>query len=693
MAKKKKKKQSPQKKSAQQKTKKVQVKGAQKTKPKTSKEPKKKQKSKKPKEPVKVEEVKIPEKKHSKFSTSFKEKFANDFRKPAIVIISMMALLIIFEASSLILTANLLNRAAPGTTVASADLTSKQLDEAYNELVAIGGKFMETPLKVVFNDQEQEFLPVQLGIELDAKATIADVDFVKFDNSNLATILFSAWNGETIPYYSNVDINNARQIIEENFNFAEKKTKNAHLDFEGGTLAIVPEFEGQAIDIRKLYQDLKVRSANLSDEPILIETFDYPPLVTAADLEEQLDTIKEKINKTITFNYENFNFSIKLIDHIDWVRFGYAETIKIGESMDVDLELPQGSLFELPEPLVMENQLQIQILEEPFNAYVDEKLSPLLETLPEDVKIYTDETGAPIIEGKGENGQTINRSFLLKGLNLAANTNVDEVPIPIQFQPANVEVSEDLKALGIKELIATGRSAFAGSTSSRIHNINTGISKFQGQIIKPGEEFSFNTILGPVEAYTGFKPELVIKPEGTIPEYGGGLCQVSSTMYRAALLAGLPIVERAPHSYAVSYYSQVYGYGLDATIYPGVHDVRFINNTPGHILIQGYTDGIKAFFKFYGTSDGRSVELEGPYLGGYHAPGPAQIIETSTLAPGQRKQMEIAHTGFNATWYRHMTNAEGETVSEPIYSQYRAIPAKILVGPAAAPSPADGTEG
>ncbi|MFC1599655.1 VanW family protein [Patescibacteria group bacterium] len=685
MAKKKRKKQTQQKKkSALKKTQKVQVKATPK---KSTKKPKKK--AIKAKSTKKKEELKQAAPKHSKLATTIKHKLAKDLRKPAIITVSLLALFVIFQISSLILTANLLNRAAPGTTVAGADLTSKEMVEAYNVLVKYGGEFMEQPVVIKFNNLESDFLPAQLGIELDTRATIAEVNFVKFDNSNLATILLSAWNGEDVPYYSNVDIDQARQLIEEEFAFGDQKTRNAYLAFEGGVLTIVPEVEGKAIDIRKLYQDLKDRSSNLSSDPVEVSTFDYPPIVTVVDLEQQLDEIKDKLNQTIALSYENFNFNLKLIDNIDWVRFGYTDILNIGDSTSMALELPKGSLFELPDPISLKNQLQIEVLDEPFETYIDEKLSPLLETAPSDVKIYTDEEGTPIIEGKGENGQIINRDFLLKGLTLAINSKINEVPIPIQFQPANVEVSEDLQKLGIKELISTGRSAFAGSTWSRIHNINTGIGKFQGHIIKPGETFSFNTILGPVEAYTGFKPELVIKAEGTIPEYGGGLCQVSSTMYRAALLAGLPVVERAPHSYAVSYYSQVYGYGLDATIYPGVHDVKFTNNTPAHILIQGYTEGTKAFFKFYGTGDGRSVELEGPYLGGYHYPGPAQVIESPTLAPGQRKQMEVPHTGFNATWYRYLTDAAGETVKETIGSQYRAIPAKILVGPGEAEVPAE----
>ncbi len=351
--------------------------------------------------------------------------------------------------------------------------------------------------------------------------------------------------------------------------------------------------------------------------------------------------------------------------------------------MSFPIDLPEESVGDLPKSLSIDQNLWINIRRAPFIAYVEEEIAPLVEVEAQDVNIYKDENDKIIIEGTGENGREIKRRYFAAAVELAANYNFDNVPIPVFVKKAHAEISDDLKLLGIETLIGTGRSAFAGSPANRTHNIEVGVNRFNGLLIKPGEEFSFNEHLGPVDASTGYRPELVIKAEGTIPEYGGGLCQVSSTMYRAALMSGLPITERTAHSYAVSYYAQIYGYGLDATIYPGVKDIKFVNDTPGHILIQSYTEGTNAYFKFYGTDDGRSVEMEGPYLGNYHNPPPPIIIESSSLAPGQRRQVEYGHTGFNATWYRYLTKA-GETIKEPIYSAYKAIPAKILVGPGTA---------
>jgi vancomycin resistance protein YoaR len=134
-------------------------------------------------------------------------------------------------------------------------------------------------------------------------------------------------------------------------------------------------------------------------------------------------------------------------------------------------------------------------------------------------------------------------------------TAVQNVVLDIVVTKPNKKLSE-VNDLGIRELVARGESYFAGSPNNRRHNIATGVAKVSGIVVKPGEEFSFNKYLGPVEENEGFLPELVIKKTGTVPELGGGLCQVSSTLFRAAMKAGFPIVERRNHSYAVSYLVQ-----------------------------------------------------------------------------------------------------------------------------------------
>ncbi len=201
--------------------------------------------------------------------------------------------------------------------------------------------------------------------------------------------------------------------------------------------------------------------------------------------------------------------------------------------------------------------------------------------------------------------------------------------------------------LGINELVAEGVSTFSGSPKNRRHNIAVGVEKFKGIIIAQGEEFSFNKYLGSVDAENGFLPELVIKgKEGTILEFGGGLCQVSSTTFRAAMQAGLPITARRNHAYAVQYYAPQ---GTDATIYPGSADLKFINDTPGAILVWPYEkDANTLIFDFYGTKDSRQVTLEKP-------------VQYDRKPDGSMK----------ATWTRDVVTALGEKRTDVFKSVYQ----------------------
>lgn len=182
--------------------------------------------------------------------------------------------------------------------------------------------------------------------------------------------------------------------------------------------------------------------------------------------------------------------------------------------------------------------------------------------------------------------------------------------ITLEMEIAKPKISIDsIENLGITSLLATGISDFVGSPKNRVHNIKIGAAKFNGVLLKSQEEFSFSNILGEVGPNEGYLPELVIKKNKTVPEYGGGICQVSTTAFRAAILAGLEIKERYPHSFPVKYYNPQ---GFDAAVYPPSPDLKFVNDTPNNLLMQTKIVGTKLYFEFYGTDDGRKVVLTGP---------------------------------------------------------------------------------
>ena len=281
-----------------------------------------------------------------------------------------------------------------------------------------------------------------------------------------------------------------------------------------------------------------------------------------------------------------------------------------------------------------------------------QKITSYLENIAKEIDIAPTDARLSVNNGKitefstAQRGQLLNVPESLTSIISTLAQNIDpSVKTPSGENTVELVVDEieskfaldKINDLGINTLLSRGESDFTDSPKSRIHNVGVGAKKFNGVLLRPGQEFSFNQTLGEIDASSGYLPELVIKGGKAIPEYGGGLCQVSTTLFRAAVTAGLAIVERHPHSIPVRYYNPQ---GFDAAIYPGVSDFRFKNDTPAHILIQTSISGSKLYFEIYGTSDGRKVVIDGPHQYDVKPNGAQKAILTRiiTYADGTQKK-------------------------------------------------------
>ena len=244
----------------------------------------------------------------------------------------------------------------------------------------------------------------------------------------------------------------------------------------------------------------------------------------------------------------------------------------------------------------------------------------------------------------------------------------------------------DLLALLPLELIATGESSFSGSTAERLQNIIVATSRFDGVVVAPQSTFSFLSHLGLVTQASGYSLSWVIFGDRTLLGPGGGVCQVSTTCFRAAFWGGYPIVERRPHAYRVSWYEPPLG--LDAAVFSPTADMQFRNDTDTPILIKTEVNraNSKLYFRFYGRAPGRTVTLEGPETDNV-VPVPEPIYDLDpSLAPGQQVRVEWAHEGLDVRLYR-VIEAEGqEPVREEIFSRYEPWAARFRVGPSTAAS-------
>lgn len=253
--------------------------------------------------------------------------------------------------------------------------------------------------------------------------------------------------------------------------------------------------------------------------------------------------------------------------------------------------------------------------------------------------------------------------------------------IPIKTLKPNIP-TEKANNLGIVEEIGKGTSMFPHSIPGRVYNVALAASKINGVLVAPGEEFSFVKNLGDVSQYTGYKQAYIIQNGKTVLGDGGGVCQVSTTLFRALLNAGLPITKRTAHAYRVSYYEADSAPGLDATVYYPSVDLRFKNDTGNYILIVEDTDTVNLAqtFTLYGKRDGREVTLTQPVVTNQiPAPEPS-YQDDPTLPKGQIKQVDFAAAGATATFTRTVTKNGKPYIQETFTSVYRPWQAVFLRG-------------
>ncbi len=268
---------------------------------------------------------------------------------------------------------------------------------------------------------------------------------------------------------------------------------------------------------------------------------------------------------------------------------------------------------------------------------------------------------------------------LTQALFSAAPNNRIELPLKT-VKPALA--FNTLNQYGIKEIIATGKSHFQGSSPARIHNIETAAQKLNGTLIKSGEVFSMYKAIGNIEKTTGFEDSYVIKNGRTVVGVGGGVCQVSTTLFRAALNAGFKINERHPHSYRVKYYEQDAPPGFDAAIFFPQTDFKFTNNTDNYALIQTKIDKSTSelTFNIYGVKDGRNVEFSSTETTNQIEPPKEVRIVDATIPKGITRQTEYAAQGSDITFTRKVTKNGKEISNDKFTSHYYPWQAVFLIG-------------
>jgi vancomycin resistance protein YoaR len=254
-----------------------------------------------------------------------------------------------------------------------------------------------------------------------------------------------------------------------------------------------------------------------------------------------------------------------------------------------------------------------------------------------------------------------------------------EVILPVIGDDPRV-ASANLPKLEGLTLISEATTTYYGSSRERMINVATATGKLDGYVVPAGQEFNFNEAVGPIELESGFAEALVISAGRTVKGVGGGVCQASTTAFRALYKAGLPVLERNQHAYRVHWYDPLIG--LDAAVYQPSLNLRMQNDTSGPLLIRTETLPGRTTVRVYGQPTNRKVVISNPsILSRTPHPPPAFEFDRS-LPPGARKQVDWAEDGFRVRVTRTVTDARGSK-TDVTASDYRAWRAVYSVGPTA----------
>ncbi|MBC7226621.1 MAG: VanW family protein [Thermoflexales bacterium] len=315
-----------------------------------------------------------------------------------------------------------------------------------------------------------------------------------------------------------------------------------------------------------------------------------------------------------------------------------------------------------------------------------EDIAPSLAIEPVDARFHFDpRTGQLVPISPSSPGRALDVEASIENILAAAAAGQHTAPLTLRTVPPRYPDTATAEELGIREQVAEGDSYFIGSPSGRDHNIRLAASKFDGLVIAPGETFSFNRYLGEVSAEAGYDEAYVTMGEQLAIEVGGGICQVSTTAFRAALRGGYPIVERWAHYHRVGYYElRGHGPGLDATVYAPLVDFKFVNDRPTALLIETEIEEAnhRLIFRFYSTDDGRRVEIKGPVITDETEPGPPIYQLDEKLPPGTVVEWQTAQKGLTATVERWVYDAAGNLLYHNVFvSKYAPRRAAYHYGP------------
>lgn len=563
-------------------------------------------------------------------------------------------------------------RVFPGVSVGGVDLSGLSTEQAAVQLSQHLTYQLSGKVGLKDGDRMWVAAPSQVGLFLNPNASA--VQALNWGRrGGFATRIkeqFQAWyRGTNLPTLLVYDERIGQGYLNQLASQINRPSVEASLSINGLEVVVQPGQIGRTLDIPTTLADLRSQVQSMQDGIVPLTIIESSPAIL--DVSQHAEIARRILSEPLKIQIPEWQEG----DPGPWT-FAPEE---VAQMLVIErISSPQGDSY------------QVGLDSESLRPILMEA-APALSRTPENAKfIFNDDTRELEVIQPAVIGRTLLIDETIKAINENVREGNHEISVDFDYTLPAVTDDATAESLGITELVSEHTSYFYGSSGSRIQNIATASSRFHGVLVPPGATFSMADVLGDVSLDNGYAEALIIFGDRTIKGVGGGVCQVSTTLFRTVFFGGFPIVERHPHAYRVSYYelradgsvNPRYA-GLDATVFVPVVDFKFTNDTSDWLLMETYVNqsARTLTWKFYSTSDGRTVDWD--------TTGPKDIVEppeplyqeNPDLAKGEIRQVDWEADGADVTVTRTVYRDGQVYLSDQIYTHYLSWRAVYDYGP------------
>ena len=569
-------------------------------------------------------------------------------------------------------------RVFPGITMAGVDLTNLTPEQANTALSQ--RLTYPTSGQVVFRDGDRLWVatPAELGMLLDAGTSIQRAYNVGRQGGLISDLAgqLNAWQGGlALQPVIVFDARVAHAYLQNIATQIDRPVIETDLYLIGTDVVYTPGQTGRLLNVDATFANLLIQLSAFRDGEVKLVIEDQSPVVL--DASTQAVTLRQILSAPLTL---------------------YVPDVQPGDPGARTIDPPNlaGMLTIMRVQTDGVWQYQVAIDAQAMEQVLGE-IAPLVNRSPQNARFTFDDNPGTnsrqlLLETPAQVGRLLDIAATIDAVQTGLLAGEHNIALALNTALPEAGSDATAQSLGVTELVYDEITYFRGSSSARLQNIETAAAKFHGLLIPPNTTFSMGEAIGDISLDNNYAEALIIYNGRTITGVGGGVCQVSTTLFRTAFFAGYPIVERHAHAFRVFYYEQRPGSGtndalagLDATVYFPLVDLKFTNDRPYWLLMETYfhPETMSLEWKFYSTNDGRTVQTQNLGLRNF-VPAPEPLFEENTDLPaGTCKQVDYPADGADITVTRTVVNAFGQAIfnEPPIQTHYEPWQAVYEYGP------------